>query len=76
MDYLSTEPDNRDTRNVLVMTDHFTKFTVATPTKDQKAKTTAKGLWEKSHTIKELCSLIVAEKERTSPYHPQGKLVE
>ena len=46
MDYLSIEPDNRDTRNVLVITDHFTKFAVAIPTKDQKAKTIAKALWE------------------------------
>uniref|UniRef100_A0A3Q1HDU2 Gypsy retrotransposon integrase-like protein 1 n=1 Tax=Acanthochromis polyacanthus TaxID=80966 RepID=A0A3Q1HDU2_9TELE len=46
IDYLSIEPDNRDTRNVLVLTDHFTKFAVAVPTKDQKAKTIAKALWD------------------------------
>lgn len=46
MDYLSIEPDNRDTRNVLVITDHFTKFAVEVPTKDQKARTVAKALWE------------------------------
>lgn len=34
MDYLSLEPDNHDTRNMLVMIDHFTKFAVAVPTKD------------------------------------------
>lgn len=46
MDYLSLEPDSRDTRNILVITDHFTKFAIAVPTKDQKAKTVAKALWE------------------------------
>lgn len=44
MDYLSLEPDSRDTRNILVITDHFTKFAVAVSTKDQKAKTVAKAL--------------------------------
>ncbi|KAI3356510.1 hypothetical protein L3Q82_017717, partial [Scortum barcoo] len=46
MDYLSLEPDSHDTRNILVITDHFTKFTVAVPTKDRKARTIARALWE------------------------------
>lgn len=46
MDYLSLEPDSHDTRNILVITDHFTKFAVAMPTQDQKARTVAKVLWE------------------------------
>lgn len=96
MDYLSLEPDNRGTRNVLVITDHFTKFAVAVPTKDQKARTIARSLWEnfivhygfpsrllsdqgrdfESKTIKELCTLIGADKVRTTPYHPRGNPVE
>lgn len=45
IDYLSLEPDGRGTRNILVITDHFTKFAVAVPTSDQKEKTVAKALW-------------------------------
>lgn len=96
MDYLSIEPDSRDTRNVLVITDHFTKFAMAVPTTDQKARTVAKALWEhfivhygfpsrllsdqgrdfESKTIRELCTLIGADKVRTTPYHPRGNPVE
>ncbi|XP_024658169.2 retrovirus-related Pol polyprotein from transposon opus [Maylandia zebra] len=47
MDYLSLEPDSRGTKNILVITDHFTKFAVAVPTPDQKEKTVAKALWDK-----------------------------
>lgn len=45
MDYLSLEPDGRGTKNILVITDHFTKYAVAISTADQKAKTVAKALW-------------------------------
>ncbi|KAK7903917.1 hypothetical protein WMY93_016524 [Mugilogobius chulae] len=46
MDFLSLEPDSSNTRDILVLTDHFTKFAVAFPTPNQKAKTVAKCLWE------------------------------
>ncbi|XP_030582401.1 uncharacterized protein LOC115778497 [Archocentrus centrarchus] len=46
MDFLSLEPDSRNTRDILVMTDHFTKFAIALPTPNQKAKTVAKCLWD------------------------------
>lgn len=46
MDFLSIEPDNRNTKDILVITDHFTKYAVAIPTRDQKANTAAKCLWE------------------------------
>uniref|UniRef100_A0AAY4C9X6 Gypsy retrotransposon integrase-like protein 1 n=1 Tax=Denticeps clupeoides TaxID=299321 RepID=A0AAY4C9X6_9TELE len=45
MDYLSLEPDGKGTKNILVITDHFTKYAVAVPTVDQKSKTVAKALW-------------------------------
>lgn len=46
MDVLSIEPDSKNTKDVLVITDHFTKYAVSIPTKDQKATTVAKNLWE------------------------------
>ena len=41
IDFTLLEPSTDRTENVLVITDIFTKFTVAVPTKDQTAKTTA-----------------------------------
>ncbi|KAG1925421.1 interleukin-1 receptor accessory protein-like 1-A [Pimephales promelas] len=46
MDFLSLEPDKSGTKDILVITDHFTKFAVAIPTPNQKARTVAKCLWE------------------------------
>lgn len=47
MDFLSIEPDSRNTENVLVITDHYTRYAQAFTTKDQKASTVAKVLLEK-----------------------------
>lgn len=46
MDFLSIEPDSKNTKDVLVITDHFTKYAVSIPTRDQKATTVAKNLWD------------------------------
>lgn len=46
IDYLSIEPDQSNTKDVLVITDVFTKFAVAIPTPNQRARTVAKALWE------------------------------
>lgn len=46
MDFLSLEPDSSNTKDILVMTNHFTKFAIALPTPNQKAKTVAKCLWD------------------------------
>uniref|UniRef100_A0A3B3CR12 Gypsy retrotransposon integrase-like protein 1 n=1 Tax=Oryzias melastigma TaxID=30732 RepID=A0A3B3CR12_ORYME len=45
MDFLSVEPDGR-TKDILVITDHFTKYAVAVPTPNQKARTVARCLWD------------------------------
>lgn len=46
MDFLSLEPDQRNTKDILVITDHFTKYAMAIPTANQKARTIAKALWD------------------------------
>jgi len=46
MDFLSLEPDSSGTKDILVITDHFTKFAVAIPTPNQKARTVARCLWD------------------------------
>lgn len=47
MDFLSMEPDSRGISNILIVTDHFTRYTQAFPAKNQKALTVAKILVEK-----------------------------
>lgn len=47
IDFLTIEPDTRNVSNVLVITDHFTRYAQAFPCKDQKALTVARTLWEK-----------------------------
>lgn len=44
IDFLSLETSKGGYSNILVMTDHFTRYSQAIPTKDQKASTTAKAL--------------------------------
>ena len=46
LDYLCLEPCKGNIENVLVATDHFTRYAQAFPTKTQTAQTTAKVLWD------------------------------
>lgn len=46
MNFLSLEPDQSNTKDILVITDHFTKYAMAIPTANQKARTVAKALWD------------------------------
>lgn len=47
IDFLQIEPDFKGVANVLVVTDHYTRYAQAFPTKDQRTITVAKILWEK-----------------------------
>ena len=46
MDYLSLEPSKGNIENVLVITDHFTRYALAYPSKTQTAEATARILWD------------------------------
>lgn len=47
IDFLSLKKSKGNIEDILVITDHFTKYAIAIPTRNQKALTTARALYEK-----------------------------
>ena len=86
MDYLSLEPSKGNIENVLVITDHFTRYALAYPSKTQTAQATARILWDNfichygfperfiSDQGRNFESDLIkgVKKVHTTPYHPQG----
>lgn len=44
MNFLNLEPNSSNPKNILVMTDHFTKYAVTMPRPNQKVKTVVSGI--------------------------------
>ncbi|RXN30604.1 Pro-Pol poly [Labeo rohita] len=88
VDFLTLEKFKGGMENVLIVTDHFSRYGQAYPTRDQKAGTVARVLWRnffcsfglhadqgrnfESAFVKELCKYTGITKTHTTPYHPQG----
>ena len=77
MDYLLLEQSKGGFQNVLVITDHFTRYLLPIPTKDQSAKTMAVALFNDfivhfGIAMNELRRIMGMMKPRTTIYHPSG----
>ena len=46
MDFLKLEPDRSGYQYILVITDHFSRYAQAVPTRDKSSRTVARVLWE------------------------------
>ena len=76
IDFLSLEKRTGGFENILVVTDSFTKFSWAFPTRDQKATTVAKLLWETIFIHYGMPPTFALQPRswflRKGPYHPHG----
>ena len=64
LDYLKIEPSKGNAENVLIITDHFTRYAQAFPSKTQTALATAKLLWNNFVLHYGLPSKIITDQGR------------
>ena len=72
VDFLGLESSKGGFENILVVTDHFTKFAQAFPTKNQTASTTAKVLFDNSFVHYGLPKYILSDQGRNF----EGKIIQ
>ena len=72
LDYLKIEPSKGNVENVLIITDHFTRYAQAFPSKTQTALATAKSLWNNFILHYGLPSKIITDQGR----HFESELIE
>ena len=86
--FLTLEQSKGGHHNILVITDHFTRYAQAIPTRNQTADYSTDnfivhyGIPQRIHSdqganveskiVKELCTLTGMKKSRTTNYHPMG----
>ena len=64
LDYLKIKPSKGNTENNLAITDHFTRYAMAFPSKTQSALTTAKLLWNNFILHNGIPSKIITDQGR------------
>ena len=79
VDFLTLETSKGGYPHLLVITDHFTRYAQAVPTKNRPQQWLHYGMPKRLHSdqgpclegnvIKELCQITEIEKSRTTPYH-------
>ena len=69
MDFLQLEPSKGNIQNILVVTDHFTRYAQAYPCKNQTAYTTAKTLWENFITHYGFPDKLISDQGRNFESH-------
>jgi hypothetical protein len=66
MDYLTLEPSQGGQQNILIITDHFTRYAQAIPTRNQTARTTAEVLFNNYIAHYGTQNAFIQTKEQTS----------